>query len=383
MSRDLLRFGHEFTAGLSKHDLERMFGEDAEHAITVLAGKRTASDDPWENFKYFLLYVKAFFLGLIFKLSPARRLLFAASVLLPWAGLFPIDTGRGNSRYDLYIDFSPLFFLLSICGLVWLLTLELVDRLRVRDELDVARELQSELLPQEIPRIPGYSIAHSYRTANEIGGDYYDFLPLGDGKIALAVGDASGHGIGAGLLMAISSASLKTAIDLDPAPEAVLESMNRTLARSGGRRAFMTLFYAILDPKSGELEYASAAHPFPFLRRASGEILELGSGALPLGLKRSGRYTSGRTRLEVGDLLLLYSDGLPEAVGGPSGVPEDAFGFERLKGLLSLSGKAQTVHDRILSDVDRHLGRRSLDDDLTLVVLCHDDDVHLPPLPSP
>lgn len=374
-------FIREYTAGLSRRDLERMFGEDAGHAVKVLAGERTESDDFWENLKHFLVHLKAFFLGLAFKLTPARRLLFTVAILVPLLGFLTVDIDVG--RYSLYVDFSPFYFLLSTAGLVLLLTLELVDRLRVRDELDVARELQRELLPREPPRLPGYSVAHSYRTANEIGGDYYDFLPLGDGRVALAVGDASGHGIGAGLLMAISSATLKTAIDLDPAPEAVLELMNRTLVRSGGHRAFMTLFYGVLDPESGTLSYASAGHPFPFLRRSSGEILELGSGALPLGLKKTGSYTSASVRVEVDDLLLLYSDGLPEAAGGPDDAAEDAFGFDRLKGLLSLPGAAQTVHDRILADVERHLGRRSLNDDLTLVVLRRDAEVHLPPLPSP
>ncbi len=380
-SRSLVDFAREYTAGLSRRDLERMFGEDAGHAVKVLAGERTASDDPWENLKHFLVHLKAFFLGLAFKLTPARRLLFTVAILVPLLGLLTVDANLG--RYSLYLDFSPFYFLLSIAGLILLLTLELVDRLRVRDELDVARELQRELLPLEPPRFPGYSIAHSYRTANEIGGDYYDFLPLGDGRVALAVGDASGHGIGAGLLMAISSATLKTAIDLDPAPEAVLELMNRTLARSGGRRAFMTLFYGVLDPESGTLDYASAGHPFPLLRRSDGEVLELGSGSLPLGLKKSGSYTSASVRLEVDDLLLLYSDGLPEAIGGPAGGAEEAFGFDRLKSLLAVPGPAQVVHDRILTDVERHLGRRALDDDMTLVVVRRDADVQLPPLPSP
>ena len=131
---------------------------------------------------------------------------------------------------------------MSITGLVFLLVLELADRVVVRDELEVARELQRELMPQQAPDVPGYSFAFSYRTANTIGGDYYDFLPLPDGRLALIVGDASGHGIAAGLLMAIANSSLKLGLDLDPDPAAVADVVNRALCGTGGTRAFMTLF---------------------------------------------------------------------------------------------------------------------------------------------
>lgn len=382
LSARLVRFGREFTGGLSRRDLERMFDEDATHAFTVLAGEgpeRSEQESFGDNVKIFLLQAKAFFLGLAFKLSPARRVLFAAALLLPMVGLVVSALDFEIGLYHVVIQFSPVWFLLSIGALTLLLALELVDRLRVRDELAVARELQSELLPSEAPRPPGYEIAHSYRTANEIGGDYYDFLPLGDGRLVLAVGDASGHGIGAGLLMAIASAALKTAIDLDPSPPAVLELLNRTLCRSGGRRAFMTLFYAVLDPPSGALEHAGAGHPYPLLRRASGEVVELGRGALPLGTRSGTTYTAERAGLEPGDLLVLYSDGLPELLGGPD---EEAFGFGRLRQLLAEPGDARAVHDRILAAAERHLGTRRLADDLTLVVLHRRRRADLPPLPS-
>ncbi len=368
LSARLVRFGREFTDDLDTQELERMFDEDAVRAFTVLAGEKPESREEslQENLRIVLLQTKAFFLGLAFKLSPARRLLFATSLALPVGGLVfgALDVGIGVTR--IAVDFSPLWFLTSIAGLTMLLALELVDRIRVRDELDVARELQSELLPGVAPRPEGYEIAHSYDTANEIGGDYYDFLELDDGRLVLAVGDASGHGIGAGLLMAISNAALKTALDLDPSPRAVLEVLNRTLCRTGSSRAFMSLFYSVLDPATGELEYACAGHPYPMLRRESGEVVELGEGAMPLGIRIGTTYTSGRVTIEPGDTLVLYSDGVPELIGGPQ---EDAFGFQRLRSLLVNPGDAQTVHDRILGDVKLHLGGRRLSDDLTLVVV--------------
>ena len=251
---------------------------------------------------------------------------------------------------------------------MFLLALELVDRIRVRDELQVARELQGDLLPRSVPDLPGFHISHSYRTANEVGGDYYDFSLLEDGRLALMVGDASGHGMAAGLLMAIANATLGLAIDLDPSPPAVMRLLNRTLCRTGGTRAFMSIFYALLDPASGALEYASAGHPFPLLRRYDGTIEELGQGGLPLGVRRDLAFSSSDVRLEPGDVLVLYSDGLPEGVDAHS----QTFGYEQLHQLVALPGTPQAIHERILRAFDAHRGEQPLEDDFSLVVLGRD-----------
>ncbi len=369
------RFGKEFTSGLSRREVARLFDEDARTAVFALSDDAPEKTEEPDDFKRLTRQIWGFFTGFALKLSPARRLLFAFCMLGPLLGFFDFDARF--ERYRIYLDFSPFWFLISITGLTLLLALELVDRLRVRDELEVARSLQRDLLPRHAPELAGYRVAHSYRTANEIGGDYYDFLPLPDGRMVLAVGDASGHGISAGLVMAIANATLKTALDLDPSPPAVLGLLNRVLFRTGGSRAFMTLFYGVLDLATGELEYAGAGHPYPLLRRRSGAIEELGEGAMPLGLKADGTWRSRRTTFEPGDLLVLYSDGIPEAAGGADG---DTFGFERLKGLLAQPESPQLVHDRILRAVDRHLGELPIHDDLTLVVL---DRAPAPIVPLP
>ncbi len=181
-------------------------------------------------------------------------------------GIFDIELSMGER---ILVDSSPLWFLVAVAGLTLLLALELVERLRVRDEIEVARTLQRDLLPQQVEPPRGWRISHRYSTANEIGGDYYAFLPLDDGRFAFAIGDASGHGIGAGLLMAIASVSLEAALEVDSSPQAVLSSVNRILCRTGGSRAFLSLFYGLLDPLTGQLEWANAGHPYPLLRRAA------------------------------------------------------------------------------------------------------------------
>jgi sigma-B regulation protein RsbU (phosphoserine phosphatase) len=361
------RFVREYTHGLNVRDLRRMFDEDATHAYKVLIRDYDPQLEPVESKRRLFYRAKIVFLGLSYKLSPARRLLFLASLLFAVLGLANTpNIDFGSPVTHIHLEAAPLWFLLSIGALLWLLIIELVDRVRVRDELEVARKLQSDLLPESSPEIEPYHFAHSYRTANEVGGDYYDFQQLPDGRLALLIGDASGHGIAAGLLMAIANATLKTALDLDPEPRAVASLLNGALYRTGDRRAFMTLFYGLLDPETGHLQYVCAGHPFPLLRRAGGEIEELGQGTLPLGLRQTVELSTNRVTIEPGDLLVLFTDGLPEAVSGQDG---EAFGFDRLRGLVGAVGSPRVIHDRILLAFDQHVGPAPLTDDLTLVVM--------------
>jgi hypothetical protein len=328
-------FVREYTDGLKPRDVRRLFDRDAARAYDVLTREHSREGEPAKGLKRFFFRAKLAFLGLSYKLTPPRRLLFAGSLLAFALGL----VGTANFSFShhqtrINVEFSPFWFAVSVGGLIFLLALELVDRVRVRDELEVARELQSELLPHDLPAVPGYGFAHSYRTANEVGGDYYDVMALPDGRLALVVGDASGHGMASGLVMAIANAILKTALDLDPA--------------------------------TGEMEYASAGHPYPLLRRAGGRIEELGNGGFPLGIRDPLPLVTRHVTLEPGDLLVLYTDGLPEAVDS---LGKTAFGYERIRAALEIGGTPQEVHDLILRAFDRHVGDEPLRDDLTLEVI--------------
>lgn len=376
---DRLRaFVKDYTAGVSQADLKRLFDREASEAYAVLTRDRDEAE-PADGFKRFLHRVRLLFLGISSKLNPARRMLFAGALLGFALGLLDFDVSirARDDAWSMQVDFAPFFTFGGFALLLFLFALELVDRVRVRDELEVARQLQNDLLPHGAVELPGYRVAHSYRTANEVGGDYYDLLHLADGRVALVVGDASGHGMAAGLVMAIANATLKTALDLDPSPPAVAALLNRTLCRTGDRRTYMTLFYGLLEPAGGRLEYVSAGHPFPLLRRAGGEVSELGRGGLPLGLRDPLPLASESVLLGPGDLLLLYSDGLPEALSATGA----AFGFDRLSGLLAPGGTPPEIHDRVLAAFDRHTAGEPLKDDLTLMVLLREPE--LPPLPAP
>ena len=368
------RFFRDYTEGLDSRDLRRLFDKDAIRAYAVLTREHEGTPEPKGGLKRFFYRAKLAFLGLSYKLTPARRMLFAGSLVAFLIGLFgdPMEVMvEGKPR--LFLDFSPFWFALSLALMVYLLALELVDRIRVRDELEVARELQEDLLPHDVPPIPGYDFAHSYRTANEVGGDYYDLTPLPDGRVSLLVGDASGHGMAAGLVMAIANATLKTALDLDPRPERVIQLLNRTLCRTGNKRTFMSVFYALLDPRTGEMEYVCAGHPFPLLRRSDGTVEELGCGGLPLGLREPLDVCSERVVIHPGDLMLLYTDGLAEALDTNG---SEAFGYPRIAALTRDGGSPNTVHERILRAFDRHVGNEPILDDLTVLIVAR-----LPPLP--
>ena len=235
----------------------------------------------------------------------------------------------------------------------------------MRDELEVARELQRELLPRQAPDTPGYEFAFSYRTANTIGGDYYDFLALEDGRLAVVIGDASGHGIAAGLLMAIANSALKLGFDADPDPARAARLVNRALCRTGGRRAFMTLFCGVLEPESGRLQFVCAGHPFPFLRRADGGVTEHGAGAFPLGIRMEIELELHEAVIAPGDSLLLYTDGVVETLDAAG----ESFGFERLREGLAPGGWSETIHDRVLRELDRFRGDEPVYDDYSLVVI--------------
>jgi len=368
------RFLREYTSGVRGGDLRRLFQEDAADAYQVLTRDQRETQADAEGPRAFMQRVKLLFLGLSFQLSPPRRLLFALAILLALLGSCRIEYTTASG---MHVGTSTGPLILSVAILVFLLALELVDRVRVRDELEVARELQSQLLPKNAPELPGWGIAHSYRTANAVGGDYYNFRELPDGRIAIVAGDASGHGIAAGLIMVIAHSTLQLAAEQDPSPEEALPLVNKAIAATGGRRAFFTMFYGLLDPATGRLDFVCAGHPFPLLRRADGSVIELGQGSLPLGIRKQLDVNPEAVTMAPGDLLLIYSDGIPECVRRSNG---DTFGFPRLRNLVAPPGGAQETHDRVVDAFDAFLAGEPQTDDISLVTL-HRLRTEPPPLP--
>ena len=361
--KKLRRSLRDYAGGVRPRELPGLWRRDWKRAYGIITRDHPEDEEPRGWFRRWWYRSKTLFAEFTSRLSPPRRLLFAICLVLAVLGLQTdqVDVEAGTIETWEH----PILIFFSVVGLVFLLVLELADRVQVRDELEVARQLQRDLLPRVAPAVEGYRFAFSYRSANTVGGDYYEFLPLADGRLALAVGDASGHGIAAAMLMAISNATLRLAVDTDPSPLKVAEMMNRALTGTGGPRAFLTLFYALLEPRTGIFDYVCAGHPFPLLRRQEGRILKLGSGSFPLGLRPRLELRERRAEIRSGDLLLLYTDGIPEAVNEAG----EAFGFDRLQRSLEAGGSPREVHDRIVAEVDRFEDRGEHDDDRSLVVI--------------
>ena len=352
-----------YKGGVGFRELPGLWRRDWRRAYSVLTRDHPLEEQPKGWLRRWGWQTKTLFLELSYRLSPARRLLFAICLILAFLGLDSESVGPVEETIEVWE--RPELLVIAVVGLVFLLILELADRILVRDELEVARQLQRDLLPRVAPDLGGYDFAFSYSSANTVGGDFYEFLLLPGGRLAIAIGDASGHGMAAAMLMAISNTTLKLAVDTDPAPLAVADMLNRALLEAGGPRAFLTLFYGLLETGSGRLDYVCAGHPYPLIRRRDGELVTLGSGSFPLGLRPGLEPAADSAELKRGDLLLLYTDGIPEAIdqGG------EAFGFERVQRSFAAGGSPHQAHDRLLGELERFAAAEKQLDDRSLVVI--------------
>ena len=247
----------------------------------------------------------------------------------------------------------------------------IVERERVKAEIDAANRIQAALLPVEAPRLSGASVASHYRAATEIGGDYFDFLPLPTGEIGIAFGDVSGHGLTSGIVMAMAKSALLVQVDVDPTPRKVMNVLNEIVIRTAPRRILMTFFFGLLDPVAQRLRFSSAGHLDPYVFRARRRKLEaLSSWGFPLGVRRRDPFREHTVDFAAGDRLILYSDGLIEAIDDDG----EPFGFDRFERVLLESGhlSAEEIKKTLLGSVRRFTRNRPPEDDQTLVVVSFD-----------
>ena len=242
---------------------------------------------------------------------------------------------------------------------------EIRERERVEQDLRVARSIQQASLPKEVPELEGWQIAPFYQPAREVGGDFYDFHLLPEGRLGLVVGDATGKGVPAALVMSTTCGMLRLAAQGSSSPGQMLRGLNEVLFPNIPSNMFVTCFYAILEPRSGRLSYANAGHDLPYLHR-NGEAEELRARGMPLGLMPEMSYEEKETILHSGEAALLYSDGLVEA-HDPAG---DMFGFPRLRALIAEHGEKRSLGDVLLEELYSFTGERwEQEDDITLLTL--------------
>jgi hypothetical protein len=248
----------------------------------------------------------------------------------------------------------------------------IIERERVKAEIDAANRIQAALLPLDVPELAGASVASHYRAATEIGGDYFDFLPQPNGEIGIAFGDVSGHGLTSGIVMAMAKSALLVQVGADSSPRAVLDVLNEIVIKTAPKRIMMTFFFGLLDPATHTLRFASAGHLDPYVYRAASRRIEpLSSWGFPLGVRRRDPFRELTVEFSSGDRLILYSDGLIEAVDDDG----EPFGFDRFERVLSDAGhmSADEIKKSLLSAVKKFTHNRPPEDDQTLVVVSFDE----------
>src|SRR5215207_5217770 len=242
---------------------------------------------------------------------------------------------------------------------------EAATRQRFEQELEVARLIQQNFLPKELPDLPGWRVSAYYRPAREVGGDFYDVIALPDGRVGFVVGDVTDKGVPAALVMSATRSVLGASAQRLIEPGEVLERVNEHLCPDMPEKMFVTCLYGVLDPSTGRLRFANAGHDLPYVKTADG-VVELRARGMPLGLMPDMPYEEKEAILAPGDSVLLHSDGVVEA----HDPRRDMFGFPRLKRIVADSAGGQELIDRVLGALAAFTGPDvEQEDDITMVTL--------------
>src|SRR5579862_396746 len=367
----LKNFWRRVTEGLEVSQLWSQFEMEARASYRLYSKDVAANTPEGLTARGRHLHVaEEFFWAVFEKLSPARRVLLLLALILlvlPHGGYE--FTGEGGKVYAGEFDFHFWGGLI----LLLLLMLEIADRVVMKRDLQIAKEIQTWLLPGAPPQIPGLAVAYTTRPANTVAGDYYDVFPRpgktnDDNRVVLAVADVAGKSIPAAMLMATFQASLKTLSTAQvPLPE-LASNMNRyACTNSQGGLRFTTAFLAEYDPVRRTLDYINAGHNNPILRRASGQIERLDVGGLPFGIQPEVKYQSGSVTLAPGDWLIIFTDGLVEA----ENARQEEYGEGRLLAAIEAgkSGEPAEMLKRMMAALDLFVGNTPQHDDVTCLLL--------------
>ena len=364
------QFWHRVSEGLAVNQLWSQFAKDARSSYRLYsAGLDHLQAEP-SRFRRGWQIAKAMFWAILEKLTPARRvlLLLALILLLLPAGRFSYTNGANHveiGEFDLRLWGGLLIFVV--------LLLELADRVVMKRDLEIAKDIQAWLLPGAPLQIPGYQIAYATRPANTVAGDYYDVIlrpgrSLSEDRILFVVADVAGKSIPAAMLMATFQASLRTLSTSGVALAELVAGVNRyACSNSMGGVRFTTAFLAELDPATGDIVYVNAGHNVPILRKSSGAMERLEAGGIPVGIFAESHYELRTTRLERGDWLVIFTDGVVEAVNQK----DEEYGEPALIRMVdreSGSAPAELLRS-LLADLDRHVGNTPQHDDITCLLL--------------
>jgi serine phosphatase RsbU (regulator of sigma subunit) len=361
------RFWLRVTEGVQLNELWRQFRADARTSYRLYSQEVDAQRGAGEpRGRHFLAMARQFFWAFLEKLTPARRVLLLLAVVLLF---FPGNELRWKIGSAEVGGYAPDLRLYGSILLLVLLLMEVGDRVVMKRDLQIAKEIQAWLLPAQPPAVPGLEIAFATRPANTVAGDYYDVFPRpGGSTFLMAVADVAGKSVPAAMLMATFQASLKTLSDTPgPLTELVAHINRYACSNSQNGRRFTTAFIADFDPATRMLTYVNAGHNNPIVVRRSGAAEQLGVGGMPLGILEAAPYESATVTLEPGDWLLAFTDGVVEA----ENPAQQQYGEERLMTMarwgVNLAPSALLTY--LFADIDRFVANAAQHDDITCMLL--------------
>ena len=355
----LADFFDTYTKDLKAEDLQRLFTRDTRDAYEFFTRHLDWRElDKLPRGRRWIAKTRLLFLAFTMRLSPARRLVYGVALLFAAFGFVNVSDDPGRRLGSLLIAFALMNLLVL---------LELADRLSLKNDLEIAREIQQAMLPGSMFKAQGVETLGTSRPANTVGGDFYDVIPLDDGRVVIAVGDVSGKGSPAALLMALLLAMMRTLVDEGLEPAELAARLNLQVIRHAPGTRFITLFYGVFQPLTGELTYVNAGHMPPLLLRAGDRFERLTDGGIALGMFAGSTYPAGRALLSRNDLLIVYSDGITEAENsGAQSFDEQGLQTAILKNRgPDLAG----ITAGVVRAVEVHTGDVRLADDLTILLL--------------
>lgn len=369
-----------YSKDISVEDLQRLFTHDTRDAYRFFSrglDEEAIRRLPW--WKQLGARIRQVFTAFTLKLPPARRALYLTSLVVALFGIVRLFRSFSQVDFPLGLPFVQIALLvpvwadgtfaliLSLLLMNFLVLLEVADRLSLKGELEVAREIQLAMLPAGTYRAADIEICGITRPANTVGGDFYDVLPLPDGRVILTLGDVAGKGSPAALLMALLLAVLRTLVDEDLEPRELMRRLNLQICRHSPGSRFITLFFAVYSPSTGTLTYVNAGHHPPLLRRIDGTSERLHGTGIALGMFEGSTYESSTTTVGNGETLVLYSDGITEAED-PDGRPFEESGLEGVITTYSAFTAAEMAAE-VFKAVERYANDSRFADDLTILIL--------------
>ncbi|UCF38718.1 MAG: PP2C family protein-serine/threonine phosphatase [Acidobacteriota bacterium] len=355
-------FYDRITEQMALGDLWDQFKADAQSSYRLYS-----EDINWEEmerlpkWRRYLRVTKALLWAMLLYLTPARRLILVVSLILLFLGMASPSQNR-----PIALGFY------GGLGLLLVLALELADRVIMKRDLQIAREIQHWLVPESPPVVEGLGIAFATRPANTVGGDFYDVIvrPSVENpeKLLIAVADVAGKSVPAALLMATFQASLHAILTWNPTLEELAKALNSgACERSNDGRRFTTAFLCEIDLDSKQMRYINAGHNYPILCRSQGSLERLDQGGLPFGILRKTEYEVGQVQLREEDLLLIFTDGVVEAVNAS----DEEFGDDRLVSMVQsqTSDSAEEILGSMRDQVNQFVGATRQHDDMTWMVI--------------